>query len=65
MFKVGGNAMFEQIALRFGFFVYARVVADLGTDAFAAHQICAQFLSLSLRSPRTAWAWRARRWWAI
>ena len=39
--------MFEQIALRFGFFVYARVVADLGTDAFAAHQICAQFLSLS------------------
>lgn len=47
VFKVGGNAMFEQIALRFGFFMYARVVADLGTDAFAAHQICAQFLSLS------------------
>ena len=47
VFKVGGNAMFEQLALRFGFFAYARIVADLGTNAFAAHQICAQFLSLS------------------
>ena len=44
VFKVGGNAMFEQVALRFGFFTYARIVADLGTNAFAAHQICSQFL---------------------
>lgn len=45
--KVGGNAMLEQIALRVGFFVYARLVADLGTLAFAAHQICMQFLNIS------------------
>ena len=45
--KVGGNAVFEQIALRIGFFAYARLVADLGTMAFAAHQICVQFLNIS------------------
>ncbi len=45
--KLGGNAMIEQVALRFGFFLYARIVADLGTDAFAAHQVCMQFLNLS------------------
>jgi len=47
IFKTGGNAMFEQVALRIGFFTYARIVADLGTDAFAAHQTCMQCLSLS------------------
>jgi len=45
--KVGGNAMLEQIALRVGFFLYARLVADLGTMSFAAHQICQQFLNIS------------------
>ncbi len=45
--KTGGNAMIEQVALRIGFFSYARIVAGLGTDAFAAHQICMQFLNLS------------------
>jgi len=45
--KVGGNAMIEQIALRIGFFSYAKIVASLGTDAFAAHQVCMQFLNLS------------------
>ena len=45
--SVGGNAMLEQVMLRIGFFTYARIVADLGTDSFAAHQICMQFLNLS------------------
>ncbi len=45
--KMGEGAMLEQIALRFGFFVYARMVAGLGTLAFAAHQICLKFLNLS------------------
>lgn len=45
--KVGGNAMLEQVALRIGFFTYSRLVADLGTLAFAAHQICSQFLNIS------------------
>lgn len=47
IFKLGGNAMVEQAALRFGFFTYAKIVASLGTDAFAAHQVCMQFLNLS------------------
>ncbi len=47
IFKTGGNAMFEQVALRIGFFIYARIVADLGTASFAAHQTCMQCLNLS------------------
>ena len=47
LWKVGSSAMVEQLAMRIGFFAYARIVADLGTDAFAAHQICGQFLNLS------------------
>ena len=45
--KVGGNSMLEQIALRIGFFLYARLVADLGTQAYASHVVCMQFLNLS------------------
>jgi len=45
--KVASSAMVEQLAMRIGFFAYARIVAGLGTDAFAAHQICLQFLNLS------------------
>lgn len=45
--KLGGNACLEQVALRIGFFTFARIVADLGTLSFATHQICQQFLNLS------------------
>ncbi|MEA5068959.1 MAG: MATE family efflux transporter [Christensenellaceae bacterium] len=45
--RMGWGAMLEQVALRVGFFWYARIVADLGTLAFAAHQICMKFLNLS------------------
>ncbi len=44
---VGGGAVLEQMVLRFGFFSYAVIVANLGTAVFAAHQICAQFQNLS------------------
>lgn len=47
VFKVSSSAMIEQIAMRIGFFSYAKIVAGLGTDAFAAHQIAMQFLNLS------------------
>lgn len=47
VFKVGGNAVLEQIALRIGFFMFARIVAGLGTDDFATHQICMQFLNIT------------------
>ena len=45
--NVASSAMVEQLAMRIGFFAYAKIVAGLGTDAFAAHQICCQFLNLS------------------
>lgn len=45
--NIGGNSIFEQIAMRVGFFTYTRVVAGLGTNAFAAHQIAMQLMHLS------------------
>lgn len=45
--KVGGNAIVEQLAMRFGFFSYAKIVANLGTYVFASHQVCMQFLTIS------------------
>ena len=45
--KIALSAMIEQLALRFGIFMYARLVADLGTQAYAAHTVCMQFLNLS------------------
>jgi len=47
IFKIGGNSAVEQLALRIGFFLYARIVAGLGTNAFAAHMIGMQLMSLS------------------
>lgn len=45
---VGGNALLEQIALRIGFFLYAKMIYDaLGPAAFSSHQICMQFLNIS------------------
>jgi putative MATE family efflux protein len=45
--RIGGNAVFEQICLRIGFLFYARVVAELGTFAFSAHQIGMQMMVLT------------------
>ncbi|MDR0838537.1 MAG: MATE family efflux transporter [Oscillospiraceae bacterium] len=45
--RIGGNAMIEQGAMRIGFFAYAAIVANLGTESFAAHQVGMQFLSIS------------------
>ena len=39
IWAIGSNAILEQIFLRVGFMIYARIVADLGTDPFAAHNI--------------------------
>ncbi len=47
LLKVASSAMVEQLAMRVGFFSYAKIVAGLGTDAFAAHQIACQFMNLS------------------
>ncbi len=45
--KVGGNAMVEQLSLRFGFFMYSRITYSLGVAMFAAHNIAMQFLNIT------------------
>lgn len=45
--KIGGNSVFEQICLRIGFLIYSRVIAELGTEAYAAHQIASQMMNIS------------------
>ena len=47
VFNVSSSAMVEQVVLRIGFFVYAKMVAALGTTDFATHQICMNILILS------------------
>lgn len=47
VFKVSGSACLEQVFLRVGFFIYAKIVAELGTDEYATHQIGMNILSLS------------------
>ncbi len=46
--NIGISAAGEQLAFRVGFLLYAKIVADLGTVSFAAHQVClniTQFVS--------------------
>lgn len=44
---ISGSAMVEQVFMRVGFFAYAKIVASLGTVAFATHQICMNVINLS------------------
>ena len=45
--KVGSSSMIESVCLRLGFLILARLIAGIGTDAFAAYQIVSQVTSLS------------------
>ncbi|NLC54462.1 MAG: MATE family efflux transporter [Erysipelothrix sp.] len=45
--RVSSSAFVEQIFIRGGFFLFAIVIAKLGTQAFAAHQVTMNILSLS------------------
>lgn len=47
IFNISSSALVEQLFMRIGFFAYAKIVAGLGTIAFATHQICMNILSLS------------------
>jgi len=47
LLKVGMGAGMEQACIRVGFFIYAATVANLGTAAFATHQICMNIINLS------------------
>lgn len=45
--NIGSSTLAEQIFLRIGFLTYAIIVANLGTVAFAAHQVGMNIMSLS------------------
>lgn len=45
--KVGGSSILESAALRIGFLITSRLIADTGTNSFAAYQIVTQISSLS------------------
>lgn len=45
--KVGSSSMIESGCLRIGFLILARLIAGIGTNAFAAYQIVSQVTSLS------------------
>lgn len=45
--KVGSSALVEQLFMRVGFFVFALLVAKLGTIQFATHQICMNLINMS------------------
>ncbi|MCL2819297.1 MAG: MATE family efflux transporter [Oscillospiraceae bacterium] len=45
--NVGSGALVEQLFMRFGFFMFVRVVAGLGTMAIIIHQICMNIVMLS------------------
>lgn len=47
LISVSGSAMVEQVFMRIGFFSYAKIVASLGTTAFATHQICMNIINFS------------------
>jgi len=44
--KLGTNSLLEQYATRFCLFIFNALLAGIGTDAYATHQICIQYLSL-------------------
>lgn len=45
--KVVVGASVEQVFLRIGFFLFVKIVAELGTMEYATHQICMNVLNLS------------------
>ncbi len=45
--NIGSSTLAEQIFLRIDFFISAIIVARLGTEPFATHQICMNILSLA------------------
>ena len=45
--KVGGGAGVENFFMRLGMFMFAKVVADLGTAEMTTHQICMNMINMS------------------
>lgn len=51
IFRVGVPAAMEQVVMRSGQMVYARIVASLGTVTYAAHQVALNIEGLSFTPP--------------
>jgi len=47
IFKIGFPALIEQLVMRVGVIIYSKAVASLGTQAFAAHQVCMNIQAMS------------------
>lgn len=47
IFSVSSSAFVEQVCMRIGFLVFAMIIANLGTIAFATHQICMNLINIS------------------
>ena len=47
VFKISQNALVEQAFLRIGFFLFAKAVASLGTNEFAAHTVVLNLLTIT------------------
>ncbi len=47
LWKIASSSLVEQVFLRIGFLIYAVSVANLGTMAFATHNIAMQVMSIS------------------
>lgn len=47
LWNIGSTTLMEQLFLRFGFLMFAMVIAKLGTLEFAAHQVGMNILSVS------------------
>ncbi len=47
IFKVSSSAAAEQVCMRFGFFIVAKMIAELSTVDFATHTICMSIVNLS------------------
>lgn len=47
IFNIGSSSLAEQVFLRFGFLVYAVLVANLGTNPLAAHHIGMNIITIS------------------
>ncbi len=45
--KISSSAAVEQVFIRIGFFITSKLVADLGTEGFAAHTLCMSIATLS------------------
>lgn len=47
LIKVGGPAALEQVGFRFGVVMFIKIITNLGTTAYATHQIASNIISLS------------------